>query len=113
MRRCISLLIIALGACSPGDDTSDGTRALCAEGGALNDQCEDPVTTARDACWRMVDCGAIDAHEPGEFDFDWDRCVDRIEGMADVEQQIVIACIGASTCDQLKEGRACIRLGDN
>ena len=107
-------MFLALVACTPGDDTADGTRSLCGEGGALNDQCEEPITTARDACWRMVDCGALRSHGPNEFSFDWDACVDSIEGMRDVEEQIAIACIAASTCDQLKnDDLPCIRIGQN
>jgi len=114
MARWTCVLFLALAACTPGDDTADGTRGICAEGGTLNDQCHEPITTARDACWRMVDCGAIPSHGPDEFSFDWDRCVDRIEGMGDIQQDIAIACIGASTCDQLKnDERPCIRIGDN
>src|SRR6476619_6450211 len=101
MARWTCLFILALGACSAGDDTT-GTRNLCAEGGALNDTCEDPIDNARDACWRMVDCGAIVVHRNDVNRFDWDVCVDTIETLPDVEQQIVLACVGASTCDQLK-----------
>jgi hypothetical protein len=110
--------MFALVACTPGDDTADGTRGLCAEGGALNDQCQEPITTARDACWRLVDCGAIESHGPDQGSYDWDRCVGDIETMRDVQQQIVIACIASSACDQLKvhendDRPSCIRLGDN
>ncbi|HSD88126.1 MAG TPA: hypothetical protein VLB44_11450 [Kofleriaceae bacterium] len=114
MRRWTSFLIIALAACGAGDDTADGTRSLCAEGGALNDQCVEPITTPRDACWRLVDCGAIPVHRDDPFDLDWDRCVDDLTSMDDVQQQLVIACIGASTCDQLRnDSRRCRRLGEN
>ena len=40
----------------------------------------------------MVDCGAILVHGNNPGDFDWDRCVDRIEGMPDIEQQITLLC---------------------
>src|ERR1043165_2214696 len=111
MARWTCLFILALAACG-GDDTT-GARNLCAEGGTLNDTCEDPVDNARDACWRMVDCGAILVHGQNLGDFDWDRCVYRIEALADTEQQIVLACIGASTCDQLKaDDHRCLRFGD-
>lgn len=106
--------MFVVAACTPGDDTASGTRGLCAEGGALNDQCEESITTARDACWRMVDCGALRSHGPNEGSFDWDRCVETIEGMQDVQQQIVIACIASSTCDQLKnDENPCILIGAN
>jgi hypothetical protein len=107
--------VVALGlaACSPGDDTADGTRGLCAEGGTLND-CPPTDRTARGACWRMVDCGAIPLHRNESFRFDWDNCVATIEAMPEPQQSLVIACIAASTCDQLKDSnRPCFRFGAN
>jgi hypothetical protein len=110
--------VLALAACGAGDDQADGTRAMCAEGGALND-CDETVATAHQACWRMVDCGAIPLHHDETFQFDWDRCVFEIERMGDPQQRLVIACIGASTCDQLKvrdqnTGELpCLLLGEN
>ena len=58
------------------------------------------------ACWRLVDCGAIvvdngDDDQPG---FDWGTCVDGIESQPVEYQRLVINCIAASTCDQLKFG---------
>jgi hypothetical protein len=107
----------ALVACTPGDDTSGGTRGICGEGGTLNDQCLGPIDNARDACWRLVDCGALVVHGPDQGSYDWDRCVDDIQSMGDVQQQLVIACIASSTCDQLKvqpdDRPSCVRLGDN
>jgi len=113
MKGWTSLVFIALAACNAGDDVADGTRGLCAEGGELNDNgCHTNPQTPWDACWRMVDCGAIPLNQVmGGFDFD--DCLDDIESRLDAAQRLVIACIGASTCDQLKitTGR-CFRFGD-
>ena len=89
-------------ACGAGDDTATGAHARCAEGGAIND-CPDAVETAQDACWRLVDCGAI-AVNSGDMDdnFDWGKCVDRIEQSNDVAQQLIVSCIAASSCDALR-----------
>jgi hypothetical protein len=115
MRGWTGLLLLALVACSAGDDTADGTRGLCAEGGELNDtNCHANPTTAVDACWRMVDCGAIPLHENDQYRRDWDNCVNTIESMLDTQQKLAIACIGASTCDQLKiRTDRCFLFGDN
>lgn len=114
MKGCISFVLLALCACSAGDDTADGTRDLCGEGGELND-CDDTPGTAREACWRLVDCGAIPLHRPeDEFADDWDNCVGEIEGMLDSSQRLAIACIGASTCDQLRlDDDRCFLFGRN
>src|ERR1051325_7271635 len=70
-----------LGACSTSDDTTEGTRAECAQGGALTD-CPDAERTAQGACWRLVDCGAIPVKSDNENRFTWGRCVDRLPGGA-------------------------------
>jgi hypothetical protein len=93
--------MLALLACSAGDDVADGTRGQCAEGGELND-CSDSPNTAYEACWRLVDCGAINLTEPEDYQFDFDNCVRRVQRMSEAAQQLTIACVGASTCDQLK-----------
>jgi hypothetical protein len=112
MRAWTYIALLALAACNLGDDTADGARAQCAEGGELNNTCSGVVNTPEDACWRMVDCGAINLSDPN--DRDWKTCVADIEAAAAIEQKLMMACIGAATCDQLKADRAaCFRYGDN
>jgi hypothetical protein len=93
--------LAGLGACGAGDDTTEGTRAECAQGGALTD-CPDAERTAQGACWRLVDCGAISVSSDNANRFTWPRCVDRIEGATADRQRLVINCIAASTCDELR-----------
>lgn len=114
MRAWTCCLLLALVGCSLGDDAADGARAQCAEGGALNDTCTQPVATPEQACWRMVDCGAIPLHANEQYDFDWSRCVEEIWEVAALQERLIMACIGASTCDQLKvSGSACFAYGEN
>jgi hypothetical protein len=103
---CITSLVLVpvllAGACGAGDDVADGARASCAYGGLLTD-CEDADRTPEAACWRMVDCGAIAiSNETQDYWFDWDRCVDTIERLTEERQRLVINCVAASTCDQLR-----------
>jgi hypothetical protein len=106
-----------LAACNAGDDTTDGARALCAEGGALN-TCPAIPTTPQDACWKLVDCAAIPLDTKNGFD--WAECVsgnNGIEHMTSDRQRLVINCIAASSCDALKPDPqtgniACLLLGD-
>src|SRR5262249_6570628 len=99
--KWISLCVLAVAACGAGDDTTDGARAKCASGGAIN-ACPDADRTPRGACWRMVDCSAIplDSNDPNVFD--WGNCVFAIESLSDTGEQLTINCIAASSCDQLK-----------
>lgn len=99
-----AMLFVALGwlvACGASDDTTEGTRAECAQGGALND-CPDAERTAEAACWRLVDCGAISVVSDNDNRFTWPRCVDALEATTDDRQRLVINCIAASTCDELR-----------
>jgi hypothetical protein len=96
-----TVLAMFAGACGTGDDVASGGRGLCAAGGALTD-CPDAAHTAEAACWRLVDCGAIPLDHPEEYRFDWGRCVDGLETMRDEYRQLVVSCIAASTCDQLR-----------
>lgn len=113
MKGWTCLIWLALAACSAGDDTADGTRGLCAEGGELT-HCNDVPRTAMEACWRMVDCGAIPLHQNDQNRDDWDNCVEQIEGMLSTAQDLTIQCIGASTCDQLKQDNdRCFLFGRN
>ena len=112
MKRLSFLLLLA--ACNAGDDTTDGARASCAEGGAIN-ACPDSPTTPEGACWRLVDCAAIPLDAPNNFD--WADCMNGIERLTADRQRLVIDCIAVSSCDALKpdpqNGQiACLLLGD-
>jgi hypothetical protein len=91
----------ALGACSTADDTNEGARGPCAQGGALTD-CPDAERTAEGACWRLVDCGAISVSSDNENRFTWGRCVDLLERQTADRERLVINCVVASTCDELR-----------
>jgi hypothetical protein len=107
-------MLLALGACGLGDDVADGTRDQCAEGGELNNTCSTTIVTAEQACWRMVDCGAILLHREESYQFDWNSCVAEIESTGVPQARLIMACVAASTCDQLKANRdACFQYGDN
>ena len=94
------LILVLVCACGAGDDTTDGTRSVCSAGGALTD-CPDSARNAQAACWRLVDCGVIPLNvDPGN-DFDWGHCVDDIEGLSAIAEQVVVDCISGSSCDEL------------
>jgi hypothetical protein len=105
MKGCIAvaltLALMGLAACGTDDDTTDGTRAFCAQGGALTD-CPDTERSAQGACWRMVDCGAIAVASENENRFTWGRCVDLLERQTADRQRLVINCVAASTCSELR-----------
>jgi hypothetical protein len=78
-----------------------GTRGRCAVGGAIGD-CHDISSTVINACNKLVDCGAIPVDAADENGFDWGQCVDRIESRVSDIQSFVVACIAASSCDELR-----------
>ncbi len=96
-----------IGACSFGacsfDGAAPGVRGQCAT--AIGEPlCKDtPIETAADACWKLVQCGSIPvANEEEENYFDYSNCLDRVEGLSDHRYALSIACVAASTCDQLR-----------
>jgi hypothetical protein len=93
-------LSLVLAACGD-DESSPGARSECAAGGELND-CPDSERTPEDACWRLVECGAIGIKGRDDNSFTWNRCADFLETAADDRQKLAIDCIAASTCDQLR-----------
>jgi hypothetical protein len=108
-RACV-FAVLALGAC--GDDAAaPGTRGNCAEGGAINADCPDPELTPFSVCEKAIACGVIvrDSHDNGG---DFEACVNRIlQHGDDGTDQFIMACIAASSCDQLQSGY-CFELGD-
>lgn len=109
------MLACMLMACGMGDDTVEGGRAQCEFGGALTD-CPDADKTSEGACWRLVDCGAlpVEVDDPNnEFAFDWGRCVDVLDTMIEDRRRPVVACVAASTCDELRTANYCFEFGSN
>jgi hypothetical protein len=121
----LALAAFGIVACG-GDDTAQGAHGQCAFGGELND-CPDSARTPEAACWRLVECGSIpvgyeNPDDPNDRRFDWGRCVDFLEGQTADRQRIMINCIAASVCDELRVDGSpgdpdagdirCIRLGD-
>lgn len=97
----LTSLVLAATGCGAGDDVAGGAHGPCAQGGELTD-CPDAERTPQAACWRLVDCGAIPLDHDEEFRFDWGRCVDGIASLTEERQRLVVSCIAASTCDQLR-----------
>jgi hypothetical protein len=106
-----SVLLVTLIACGVSGDLKLGSRAECEYGGTLTD-CENADRTVLDACWRLVDCGAIIVHhETNDGAFDWDNCVNELETTTEDRRRVVVGCIASSTCDELRTG-LCLELGD-
>jgi hypothetical protein len=91
MCRAGIVLAIAVAGCD-SDDTQEGARADCAEGGAIN-ACPDSPETPE---------AAIPLRSSDDNQFDWGNCVDDIAGLTEDRQLLVEQCVAASTCDELK-----------
>ncbi|MBS1118733.1 MAG: hypothetical protein H6Q90_961 [Deltaproteobacteria bacterium] len=107
----LALAALIASACGAGDDTVEGTRASCAFGGAITD-CPDAARTPEGVCWRLVDCGAIIVQSDDPNRFDWGDCVDDVDRLTSDRQALVMGCIAASTCDELRTSDLCGLFGD-
>lgn len=107
----LALVVVVSAACDGA-----GARAECEFGGALSD-CPDAERTPEAACWRLVDCGAIavDIEQPGDTnprdDDDWGGCVEQLEDLSEDRQRLVVGCVAAATCDELRVDGACFEFG--
>jgi len=62
----------------------------------------DAQRTAEGACWRLVDCGAISIQSTNNNRFTWPRCANALDSLTSDRQRLVVNCIAASTCDELR-----------
>ena len=84
-----------------------GVRGPCAVSAGPLSECErEPIECAEDACWRLVDCGALAVNRPDEDEdcgfCDWRSCVAFVEDLPDGQYDLALNCVEAATCDQLK-----------
>jgi hypothetical protein len=104
----VVLTLTGASACSvPDGKPTPGVRAACAEPGGPLDRCEPgSIDSAEDACWRMVECGALAVARPDDTDdcsfCDWASCVETIDAMSDAQYELALACVEAAPCDALK-----------
>ncbi len=108
-QRCATatLAVLLSGASACGNDAPKAeTRAECVSAAGPLIECDPvPLAGAEDACWRLVQCGAIPVANPeSEPDrgFDWSTCVDFIERLPDQRFELALACIESSACNELK-----------
>jgi hypothetical protein len=105
MRVTLIALAVSLAACDV-DGPKPGVREPCSTAAGPLQECERvELMSAADACWRLVECGAIPIANPEadpECCFDWTSCVDYIEELPDPQYELTLACLEAATCDELK-----------
>ena len=106
-----ALVLSALVAAACGvdsDRSTPGLRGPCGSAGGPLSECEGtPIVSAEDACWRLVECGAIPVANPEDDPgccFDWARCVDYVEELPDLDFEVALTCIEHAPCDHLTAG---------
>ena len=93
-------LVLALALLSCDDSGSaDGARGPCAAG-PDSLACTEAVTSPEAACTRLVACAAIPLDAADGFD--WGECVDDLEALTDDRARLVVGCVAASRCDELR-----------
>ena len=116
-RGAMSLLAVALvcAGCS-ADESTPGVRSVCAEpSGPLGECAAMPLASADEACWRLVECGAIPVANPEDEPdccFDWAECVEYIEELPDPQYELSLACIESASCEALRAGGSPDRTND-
>lgn len=94
--------MLPLLACS-FEEAAPGVRGHCAT--ATGDPVcpREAVDNGEDACWKLVECAAIPLASPEDEDyFDQPFCLEFFERLSDARYDLAVACVSASTCDQLQ-----------
>jgi hypothetical protein len=111
----LAALVVGGPACGNDASKSEARRVCVNAAGPLLECDPVPLAGAEDACWRLVQCGAIPVTNP-ESDpdrgFDWSACVDAIEALPDQRFELALSCIEAASCDELKSRGARARPTD-
>ena len=94
-RVALLLLLVCAAACD-----TDGPVA------GVREPSMEPIETPEDACWRMVECGALAVNRPDEEEdcgfCDFRSCVILLESMGEDQMRLALACVEAAPCDSLK-----------
>lgn len=98
--------VLAVLALACGHDGPDpGVRGPCDQPGGSTLGCTPAaIATPEDACWRMVECGAIPVANPEsdpECCFDWADCVEELDELPAAQLELALACVAAAPCSEL------------
>ncbi len=101
-RMLVALVALPLlGGCDY-EGAAPGVRGQCAAASG-EPLCVSSVETPEDACWKLVECGSIPvANEEEQNFFDYANCLNRFDAIGEHRSALSMACIEASTCDQLR-----------
>jgi hypothetical protein len=118
VRLATFCLVVALAGCA--DDPAPGTASTCDTPGGPLLGCPPPsatpeAVTIEDACWRLVECGVIQANQTndqGQHFGDYTICLENLRGddVSTDRLAFVLRCIDVSTCQDLAAGH-CVAFG--
>jgi hypothetical protein len=101
-----ALLLCGAAGCDVDGGPRPGAHERCGSAGAVLAECGPAALAgAEDACWRLVECGAVPAANPESNRsccLDWASCVDYVEGLPDEQFEAALACIESAACDELR-----------
>jgi hypothetical protein len=101
------MVALAVAACD-SDGATQGHRDPCANAAGVFLGCPaERLDTPEEACWRLVECGAIPLERLDPEDtglLDWAGCVRRVERLPSNQHALVMACLEVSSCDDLRVG---------
>jgi hypothetical protein len=105
MTLVLCAFLALLTSCDPDDAGEPGLRGECAAPGGQALTCPGaPLEDSEDACWKLVECGAIPVSHPEGRILDWGRCVRQIDRLPAQRYDVAMTCLELSSCDQLRFG---------
>jgi hypothetical protein len=98
----LAVALLPLLACS-FEEAAPGVRGQCAAAVGEPVCAEEAIENGEDACWKLVECGSIPVSSPEDEDFfDQPTCERYFEILSEHRYNLALACVAASTCDQLR-----------
>jgi hypothetical protein len=98
-------LVVSVGAGAGCDyeGPKPGVQGICSMAAGTPLGCDDaPIETADQACSKLVACNVIPVDDPNpDGAFDYPDCIDAINSLEDFRFDFTLACIEASSCDEL------------
>ena len=96
-----ALLVSAAAGCSFDNEAKPGVQGVCFTPAGTPLGCENaPIETTEDACNKLVACGAV-LIENEDRQGTYPACLDFIDRLQGFRYDFALACIEASTCEEL------------
>jgi hypothetical protein len=106
-----ALLASIAAGCSFDNDAKPGVQGACFSPTGTPLGCDDqPIESSEDACNKLIACGVVPVEN--EMGFDYSDCLELIDELESFQFEFALACIEASSCEELASTSTCVEHGE-